>query len=270
METEKALVPVEQKQVTFYEDEIIAVLVETESQREVYVPLRPICDLLGLDWSAQTRRLRRDPVLSGEVQGVAVMATPGGRQEMLSLPLDYLNGWLFGINATRVKDNVRARLIRYQRECYRVLHDAFQEGRLTTDPTFEELLQTDTEAVQAYKMALAVVKLARNQVMLEARLDSHERDLVEYGQRLEQIETTLGHEERHVTPEQASQISQAVKSVAIALGRQTKRNEFGAVYGELYRKFGITSYKQLPARRFQPAMDWLTEWHQNLVGDAPF
>ncbi|HEX6387273.1 MAG TPA: phage antirepressor N-terminal domain-containing protein [Anaerolineae bacterium] len=274
MDTEKALVPVEQKQVTFYEDQIIAVLVETDDQQEVYVPLRPICDLLGVDWSAQRQRITRDPVLSLEATPCVVVTTtqgqPDQRREMLCLPLDFLNGWLFGVNATRVKDDVRERLLRYQRECYRVLHEAFQEGRLTTDPTFEALLQTDTDAVQAYKMALAVVKLARNQVMLEARLDSHERDLAEYGQRLEQIETTLGHEARHVTPEQASQISQAVKAVAIALGRQTKRNEFGAVYGELYRKFGITSYKQLPARRFQAAIDWLTEWHQTLVDDAPF
>jgi hypothetical protein len=44
-----------------------------------------------------------------------------------------------------------------------------------------------------------------------------------------------------VTDDQASQISQAVKAVALALGKQSGRNEFGAVYGELYRKFGITS-----------------------------
>jgi hypothetical protein len=66
------------------------------------------------------------------------------------------------------------------------------------------------------------------------------------------------------------QISQAVKTVALALGKRTKRNEFGAVYGELYRKFGITSYKMLPAKKFEPAINFLTEWHQNLEGDAPF
>ena len=166
----KALVPVEQKQVLFYEDTIVAVVVQHRNRQQVYVPLRPICDLLGLNWSAQTRRLRRDPVLTDEVQGVAVMATPGGKQEMLCLPLDYLNGWLFGINAERVKPELRDRVIRYQRDCYRVLSEAFQEGRLTADPTFDELLQSDSDTVQAYKMALAVVKLARNQVLLEGRL----------------------------------------------------------------------------------------------------
>ncbi|MEI6419547.1 MAG: phage antirepressor N-terminal domain-containing protein [Sphingomonadales bacterium] len=41
----------------------------------VRVALRPIVEAMGLDWSAQTRRLRRDQVLS---EGVAIMATPSG------------------------------------------------------------------------------------------------------------------------------------------------------------------------------------------------
>jgi hypothetical protein len=48
------------------------------------------------------------------------------------------------------------------------------------------------------------------------------------------------------------------------------RNEYGGVYGELYRKFSITSYKLLPAKKFEEAMNWLTEWHQSMVGDEPF
>jgi hypothetical protein len=88
---------------------------------------------------------------------------------------------------------------------------------------------------------------------------------VNHEQRLEEIEATLGNTERFITPDQAMQISQAVKAVAIAYGKQTKKNEFGSVYGELYRREGITSYKQLPAHRFQPVMRWMTEWHKDLT-----
>ena len=261
------LIPVEQKQVLFYEDEITAVRVTEAGRPVVYVPLRPICDYLGVSWSGQRDRTVRDPVLKTEVRGVRVTRTPGaggGTQEMTCLPLDYLSGWLFGINATRVKPEVRDRLIRYQRECYRVLAEAFQEGRLTGDETFEDLLQTaDPGVVQAYQMALAVVKLARNQIMLESRLEGHE-------QRLERLEATLGSPGRQVTEEQASQISQAVKAVAMALSQKSGRNEYGGVYGELYRRFAITSYKLLPAGRFHEAMKFLTDWHQNLTGEVPF
>ncbi|GAB4150613.1 MAG: hypothetical protein Fur0021_13420 [Candidatus Promineifilaceae bacterium] len=36
--------------------------------------------------------------------------------------------------------------MRYQRECYDVLAEAFAEGRLTADPTFENLLSSNTPA----------------------------------------------------------------------------------------------------------------------------
>ena len=54
------------------------------------------------------------------------------------------------------------------------------------------------------------------------------------------------------------------------MSERSGRNEYGGVYGELYRKFAITSYKLLPAKRFQEAMDFLTQWHQSMVGDEPF
>jgi hypothetical protein len=246
---DKSLAVIEQKTVEFYEDQVIAVRL---TSGEVFVPLRPIVEGLGLDWAAQTRRINRDPVLA-EIKGVVVTATPGGPQEMLALPLDYLSGFLFGVNASRVKPEIRERVIRYQRECYKVLNEAFQEGRLTADPSFSELLNADSPAAQAYRMARAVMELARNQVLLESRLESHGYRLDDYERRLEDVESTLGDTGRLVTPDQASQISQAVKAVAIALGKKSGRNEFGGMYGELYRKFGITGYKQLPAAKSDKA-----------------
>ena len=111
-----ALEPLEQRQVLFYDDEVTAVLVEVGGRREVFVPLRPLVDNLGLAWSGQYERLRRDPVLSSEIRSVRYANRssafgPGGTvevsREMVCLPLDYLNGWLFGINAARVRTRLR-------------------------------------------------------------------------------------------------------------------------------------------------------------------
>lgn len=271
----KALVPVEQKQVLFYEDEITAVLVRVDEREEVFVPIRPICDFLGVAWAAQRRRINRDPVLSKEVQGVTVTVTPESgspqKQEMLCLPLDYLNGWLFGINATRVKDEIRDRLIQYQRECYKVLAEAFREGRLTAEPAFDELLASDSPAAQAYKMAAAIMKMARQQILLESKLETHEVRLDDYAQRLETVEAALGDPDRYISNAQASRISQAVKAVAMEFSKQSGRNEYGGVYGQLYRKFEIASYRELPASKYEEAMAWLSEWYQELTdSDVPF
>lgn len=261
--SEKALQPVEQREVLFYGDEIVAVRVADGS---VYIPVRPICELLGLNWSGQRQRIERDPVLSVEAMSVFVTHSdidPHSRRprtsEMLCIPLDYLSGFLFGINAARVKDEIRERLIRYQRECYKVLAEAFQEGRLTADPTLDELLQQDTPEAQAYRLAQAVLKMARTQLLMRAQLEDHER-------RLEYLEDRLDDPGRHVTPDQAMQISQAVKTVALAIGKKSGRNEFGAVYGDMYRRFGITSYKMLPAGKFEEALAWLTDWYQSVTG----
>lgn len=268
MSDESALVPVEQKEVQFYGDTIIAVRAQNGG---VYVPVRPICDLLGIDWNSQRRRINRDPVLAEESQGVAVMATPGGKQTMICLPLDYISGFLFGINADRVKPEVRERLIQYQRECYKVLSEAFTEGRLTAEPSFDDLLRADTPAAQAYRMARALMEMARQQLILEARLSDHSAQLAAHDDRLEQIEATLGDRGRFITPEQASSISQAVKAIAMTLGQKSGRNEYGAVYGEFYRKFGIPSYRELPARRFDEAARFLADWYQRLTGEGlPF
>ena len=56
-----ALIPIEQREIRFYEDEILAVKIEGE---EVYVPIRPICDLLGISWSGQNERIMCDLALS--------------------------------------------------------------------------------------------------------------------------------------------------------------------------------------------------------------
>lgn len=263
--TDKSLTVLEQREVTFYEDELTAV---RGKDGQVYVPLRQMCTALGLDQRSQRRRILNHNVLSDGFTGGVIMTPPGpggggGRQQALLLRVDLVPLWLSTIDISRVKDEIRPKLERFQREAAKALWEAFQQGRLTADLDFDALLAQDTPEAQAYKMAQAVLQLARNQLLMRSQLADHE-------QRLESIEAQLGDTGRNVTPDQASQISQAVKAVALALGKKTNRNEFGAVYGELYRKFGITGYKMLPARRFDEAMKFLTDWHENLTGTLPF
>ena len=123
-------------------------------------------------------------------------------------------------------------------------------------------------------MAAAIMKMAQQQLMLEAQLGNHATQLAEHEQRLEEIESTLGDPRHFVTPDQAMQISQAIKVIATEIQKRTKQNEYGKIYGQLYRQFGITSYKQLPANKFDQAMRWLTDFYRQITGatgdDLPF
>ena len=101
----KALQPIEQRIVVFYDDELTAVLVNVDSRQVVYVPIRPVCEFLGVSWQGQNRRINDDEVLSDVIMSVNVRLTdikPSSRRpktsQMLCLPLEYVNGFLFGIN----------------------------------------------------------------------------------------------------------------------------------------------------------------------------
>jgi hypothetical protein len=121
--------------------------------------------------------VNRDAVLSQEIKGVRVTRTPdsnevrpGGSQIMLCLPLDFLNGWLFGVNANRVKPELRERVIQYQRECYRILAQAFQ----TDDQEVEEQSPAASFATlqQIREMGLSIARMAEQQIEIEQRLNT--------------------------------------------------------------------------------------------------
>jgi len=273
MSKEKALVPVEQKSVDFYGDEITAVLVEDNERRRVFVPVRPICDYLGVDWSAQYRRINRDPVLLEVITPcVVVTATqgqPDQRREMQCLPLDYLNGWIFGVNANRVKAEIRDNLIRYQRECYRVLADAFLPPDLSVQP-----VDTDDQALmQLHNMALVIA--ATTKEMLEvrqlslsnkSRLDAAREYLRGINQRLKVVERQAQTAEQRtragtLTAEQAREIQHRVNLIAQELSkRKPDEKHYMGVYEALRQETGAASYKSIPMKGYNTALSFLDNW----------
>src|SRR5215210_1314719 len=118
--SEQALTPLDVRTVEFYGDEITGALVRVGDEAQVYVPIRPICDYLGLAWSGQFERIKRDEVLAEAVRSVRLTRTnpQGGDPNLLCLPLDLLPGWLFGVTTRRVKAAVQDKITRYRRECF--------------------------------------------------------------------------------------------------------------------------------------------------------
>ncbi|GJH43249.1 phage antirepressor N-terminal domain-containing protein [Pasteurella canis] len=102
-----------------------------------YVAMKPICENIGLNWDGQRQRIQRDEVLS---QGTVIITAPtnSGDQQMLCLPIDYLNGWLFGIDVKRVKPEIRDLLITYKKECYKALSDYWMKGKAERKTTTDE------------------------------------------------------------------------------------------------------------------------------------
>lgn len=105
-------------------------MIAIKNGEQINVAMKPICEAIGIDWNGQFQRIKRHPVM-GTCMCVTHIQIPGDdqRREFATLPLKMLNGWLFGIDAGRVKPESRAKLIEYQTECFDVLANYFMQGK---------------------------------------------------------------------------------------------------------------------------------------------
>lgn len=97
-----------------------------ENDSILYVPVRPICELLGVSVQNQLQKLKSDTLYDGSVITLRVTTDKDNKQYSMSvITLEMVCMWIGSINANNVKEEVRADLIKYQRECARVLYEAF-------------------------------------------------------------------------------------------------------------------------------------------------
>jgi len=88
------------------------------------VPLKPICDALGLAWQPQHVKLRDHPTFA---KGITIIVTPsaGGPQQMVCMETWLLPGWLMNVNPNKVGPRARDALVAFQQEASRMLYEAW-------------------------------------------------------------------------------------------------------------------------------------------------
>lgn len=271
MDTSLPIAALQQREIDFYGDQIVAVLVPAEGQAQpaIYVPIRPICDNLGIDWSGQRQRINRDSVLAEATRIVGITPTNrGGNPNVLALPVELLPGWLFGISENRVKPELQEKLKHYRRECFAVLWRAFQAESLVALGVQRE----SSSLSYVRNMALAIAQMAEQQMAFELRLDRTEARLDQAAQVVGALVRDVAEVKRRVAPgvyigdEQASEIQLRVKGLAQLLGQHDgAKNHYQGVFGTLYRTFGVTSYKNIPQARYEEVLALLEEWRQDVA-----
>jgi hypothetical protein len=265
-----ALIPIEEKRVNFYGDEITAVLVEINGRHQIYVPVRPISEYLGLAWSAQLRRMKRDEVLAEGLTSVSIRDTQvQQRYDVMCLQLELLPGWLFGISPSRVRPDLQDKIKRYRRECYQVLWQAFQADVLAlVDQDAIENAPVNASLIQIREMGLAIARMAEQQIEIEQRLNSRlDRAAAVVGniqRRLSVVERRLSPPE-YVTDEMATNIALAVKALAEAFSRRDpSKNHYQSVYMEVYRRFRAPSYDRVRIDKYEDVMKFLEDWQKSI------
>lgn len=122
-------------EVPFHGDTLHAV----QEGDSVYVSIRRVCEALGIQTTRQISKLRAEP---WAVVHEMCMTGPDGRNYDTScISLDSLPMWLAGIKSGKVREEVRPKLIAYQKECARVLRDYFFRGGAVNPRATESQLE---------------------------------------------------------------------------------------------------------------------------------
>lgn len=148
-----------------------------DENHNFFVPIKPICQAIGIDDSAQRHRIDRHYILHSVEVTMTSTGADGKSYEMVCLPLEYVYGWLFTIDANLVSEVNRENVKRYQLECYQALYDHFAGSlrrRVEENEAEIKALKAVNEAIKGVKAAKAAQKEAEEHLdaIRKARLDT--------------------------------------------------------------------------------------------------
>lgn len=256
--------PLPQRIVPFYGDELVAV---QQPDGTIFVLFSRLCENLGLDRTAQMRRVQRHAVLSKGLVALDIQ-TPGGMQVLQCLRLSLLPLWLSGVQASRIKSELQAQLIRYQEEAAEVLWQAFRLQILIEEPpTDRESQLAISQLEQIVEQSKAMQRMAEEQIALIRRMDAAARivktiqtDVADVKVRLGVLEERL-HPSAYITDAQAAEIQSAVAAVAMELTQHDPtKNHFQSIHAELHRRFKAKSYSLIRVEQYPAVLAFLEKW----------
>lgn len=131
-------------------------IVTVERDGEIFVPIKPICEAIGIDVDAQRNKLNSDQFFNSTTAIIAAVAADEKEREMYCIRLRDVYGWLATINPGKVAPEAREAVAVYRRECYDVLYEHFTGSmRRTIETNNAEiaLLQQINSAIDEEKEA---------------------------------------------------------------------------------------------------------------------
>jgi len=105
-------------------NEVDIVLIHDGEKR---IAVKPICEALGVSHEVQIRKIKEHPILSSTMTIMVTVGADGKDREMVTIPYKFVFGWLFSIDARKVKPEAAEAVLKYQLECYNALYRHFIE-----------------------------------------------------------------------------------------------------------------------------------------------
>jgi antirepressor protein len=266
--------PAEQLPITLFDAVVLAARAEDGT---ISLAIRDVCQALAIDFSTQLRRIRNQAVLA---EGLARfrIATSGGAQAQDFLELERVPTWLLMINAARVGEPVRPRLLWLQRYIVREVYRSFATLAGLPEDTSRQI----EDLVDLQRFNAAITELADQQESLEARQGALEtsqeqarhawRDLRAeihaIAQRIAMIEQHVGGV---ISREQRGYLYQLVQAWGAAKAtrepRLSKATAYAACWTLLKAKYRIARYEDLPAAKYADCIAFVRQSYQALTGE---
>lgn len=236
------------------------------SDRHWYIPINEVCDALGIDPRSQRRRIREDEAIADRLTNIPT-ETPYQDttriQEVACLNLRAVPYWLGTIDAKRVKEEHRKKVILFKREFAEAAWAVFRSDMVPPDMLAEMDTHLPPEE-REYLEAMDQLRQVRKKVdLLSGKLDE---ELAKVGADLQDITGRLGTLEESligkqiVNPAQARLLQEMIAAVAEAKHAKTKKPKsqcFAEVHEEFKTAFQVHIYSILPEEQLGAATTFL-------------
>lgn len=236
------------------------------TNRQWFIPVLDVCNALGVDTEGQRQRILRDEAIADRLVNLP-LETPYRDttrvQEVACLNLRTLPYWLGTIDANRIKEEHRKKVILFKREFAEAAWAVFRSDMIPP----ELLSEMDTHLPpeeREYLEAMDQMRQVRKKIdMLSGKLDD---ELAKVGADLQDITGRLGTLEaalvgkKIVNAAQARLVQEMIAVVAESKHAKTKKPKsqcFAEVHEEFKSAFQVHIYSILPEEQLEAATTFL-------------
>ena len=128
-----------------------AVEIIKDENGNTWIPLKRICENIGLSYSRQNKKVKNDKRFR---HSLMVIPSKGGEQNTLCLDYNHLGGWLYTINPNKIQETIKPNLISYQKEITGVINDYLTQGFVINSRISPEQFKKLNEIIRQRNEAL--------------------------------------------------------------------------------------------------------------------
>ena len=226
--------------------------------RKFLIPLRPICERLGIDWGSQLRRTKRDPTFDEHlftIKAPLMDVTGFARErEVTCITAQRLHYWFGGITIIKVKPELRKKIQLFKSEMADAVFAYFRSTSFSEDT----LAELDAVLPPEERRFFQLMDEARKS---KEKIAEHEGRIGKVEGRLKELESRmLGTD--FINQAQSRQYLNAVNTLGDLLKQRKpqKAAPYAVIHNAVKTEFKCASYQLIPEGQFPYVMSFLADW----------